>query len=172
MRKVSVVRLLAVLALVLLAAGPVRAQSLEAAVGWAPSYITANGTNTTAPVGAMFDVAGSVFPAVKIVGDLGYMRRDDGKLLTGTAGVRFVVPGLGLTGISPFVEGLVGLGYLNVSGVGSNTGLAYGAGAGVDIKAAPMVRLRLQLNYFRTQAFGGGFNQIRFGVGIALASPL
>ena len=172
MRRVSVVRLLAVVALVLLAAGPVRAQGIVVAVGWAPSYLTAQGTNTTAPVGAMFNVAAGVLPMVQVVGDLGFVRKDDGNLFTGTGGVRFVVPGGSLTRVSPFVEGLVGLGYLNVSGQGSDTGLTYGAGAGVDVKAAPMVRLRLQLNYFRTKQFGVNFNQIRFGVGISVASPL
>lgn len=169
MRKVSLSLILAVVAVALLSAGPAHAQAIEVAAGWAPSYLTAEGSNTTAPAGVMFDVAGSVLPAVKIVGDLGYLRKNGGSLLTGTAGVRFVVPTMGLAPVSPFVEGLVGLGRLGDPDGTSDTGLAYGVGAGVDVKAAPMVRLRLQLNYFRTQQFGVNYNQFRFGLGIALA---
>ncbi len=168
MRRVSVGRILAFVALALLLAGPAHAQGIVVAAGWAPSYLSAEGSNTTAPVGAMFNVAGSVLPFAKIVGDLGYLRKDGGTMITGTGGVRFGIPTAGVTKVSPFVEGLVGLGYLSANG-GSNTGLAYGVGAGVDIKAVPMVGLRLQANYFRTRQMGVSFNQFRLGLGISLS---
>ncbi len=169
MRRLLVGRALAVVALTVLMAGSAHAQGIVVAAGWAPSYLSAEGSSTTAPVGAMFNVAGSVFPFAKIVGDLGYLRKDGGTLLTGTAGIRLGAPTVAK--VSPFVEGLVGLGRLSVDG-GSNTGFAYGFGAGVDIKAVPIVGLRLQANYFRTRQMGVSFNQFRLGLGISLSSGL
>ena len=167
MRRVSVACILAVVAVALLAAGPAHAQGIVVAAGWAPTTISAGGTSTTATTGAMFNAAASVVPFVKIVGDLGYAQKSGGRLFTGTGGVRIGIPGVAK--VSPFVEGLVGVEYLTGGGGSSTPGLAYGGGAGVDIKPVPVVGLRLQVNYFRAKQFGVNFNQIRFGVGISLS---
>lgn len=173
MRRVSVGRILAVVALALLVAGPVFAQDKEIVVagGWAPTWGSAQGNSITVPLGLWFDVAGSVVPNVQIVGDLGYARKDGGSMTTFTGGARYVFSQVGGTA-KPFVEGLVGGG--NLSGVGgySGTGFTYGVGGGVDIKAYENVNARLQVNYFQTRLDGVGINQVRFGVGISFASKL
>jgi opacity protein-like surface antigen len=161
--------ILTFVALALLVSGPAHAQGIVVAAGWAPSYMTADGSNTTAPVGAMFNVAASVLPFAKIVGDLGYLHKDGGTMITGTVGVRLGAPSVAK--VAPFVEGLVGLGHLSADG-GSNNGLAYGVGVGVDIKAVPVVGLRIQGNYFRTTQMGVTFNQFRLGLGISLSPGL
>jgi opacity protein-like surface antigen len=170
MRRVSVGCILAAVALVVLVARPAHAQKVVVAAGWAPTWwLSPGGTTTTVPVAAMFNVAGTVFPQVQVVGDLGYTRKAGGTHVTGTGGVRFVIPAPA-TKASPFVEALAGVGYLTASGNGgSDTGLAYGAGAGVDCKVAPVVAVRLQFDYFRVQHFGVGYNQLRVGIGISLA---
>jgi hypothetical protein len=162
--------ILAVVALVLLLAGPAQAQGIVVAAGWAPTTISAEGTSETATTGAMFNVAGSVLPFVKIVGDLGYAQRNGGKLYTATTGVRFGIPAV--PKVKPFVEGLVGVEYLTGGSGSSTPGVTYGFGGGVDVKPMPVVGLRLQVNYFRARQFGVDFNQVRFGVGISLSSGI
>ncbi len=169
MRRVSVGCILAAVALALLLAGPAHAQGIVVAAGWAPTTISAEANSETATTGAMFNVAASVVPFVKIVGDLGYAQKNGGKLYTATGGLRFGIPTGGVPKVKPFVEGLVGVEYLTGGGESSTPGLAYGFGAGVDVKPVPVVGLRLQVNYFRAKQFGLSFNQIRFGVGISLS---
>jgi opacity protein-like surface antigen len=166
MRKVSVGRILAVMALALLVSGPVFAQDIVVAAGWAPQWLSASGSSTTAPMGVMFNVAGSVMPNIFIVGDLGYAHKDGASLTTFTGGVRYAIP-MQDAKARPFIEGLVGGG--NVSGVGgySGTGIAFGIGGGVDVKALENVNVRLQLNYFQTRKYGVGINEVRFGIGIS-----
>jgi opacity protein-like surface antigen len=154
------------MALALLLAGPVFAQDIVVAGGWAPQWISASGNSTTAPMGVMFNVAGSVLPNIFIVGDLGYAHKDGASLTTFTGGVRYAIP-MSDAKARPFVEGLVGGG--NVSGVGgySGTGIAFGVGGGVDVKALENVNVRLQVNYFQTRKYGVGINEVRFGIGIS-----
>lgn len=169
MRRFSIGCILAFVALAMLVAGPARAQGIVVAAGWAPSYLTADGDNSTAPVGAMFNVGASVLPFAKIVGDLGYLHKDGGTMMTGTVGLRLGAPSIAK--VAPFVEGLVGLAHLSADG-GSNNGIAYGFGVGVDIKAIPVVGLRVQGNYFRTKQMGMNFNQFRLGIGLSLSPGL
>jgi hypothetical protein len=168
MRKVSVGRIVAVAALALLVAGPVFAQDKEVVVagGWAPQWLSVQGNSTTAPLGVMFNVAGSVLPNVQVVGDFGYGSKDGGSLTTFTGGVRYVVPAAGLKA-KPFVEGLIGGGRVNFGDMVSATGIAFGVGGGVDVKAYEKVNVRLQLNYFQVRKYGVGFNEVRFGIGIS-----
>ena len=143
MHRVSVGCILAVVSFALLLAGPAHAQGIVVAAGWAPTTISAEGNSETATTGAMFNAAASVVPFVKIVGDLGYASKNGGKLYTATGGVRFGIPTGPALRVKPFVEGLVGVEYLTDGSGGSTPGLAYGFGAGVDVKAVPVVGLRL-----------------------------
>jgi hypothetical protein len=184
MRENSVGRILAVVALALLVAGPVFAQdkSLVVAGGWAPQYLTANGGSTTAPLGLFGDVAVSVTKNIQIVGDLGYAHKsnieDSGvnaSFLTATGGGRYVIPSGGNGKMSPFVEGLVGLSYISAGfgeASGSQTGYAVGIGGGVDVQASGKLNVRVQANYFLNRISGMNFNEIRFGIGISAASKM
>ncbi len=169
MRKVSVGRVLAVVALALLVAGPVFAQGKDIVVagGWAPTYLFANGANEFAPIGVMFDVGVPVASNVQVVGDFGWNYKNSEHLVTGTGGVRYVVS-QGVGKPAPFVEGLAGLGYVNG---GPGAGFAFGVGGGVDIPMSNKgIAVRAQVNYFRLQISGVGFNSIRFGIGISTAA--
>lgn len=182
MRRVSVGRVLAVVALALLVAGPVFAQGKEVVVagGWAPTYISVEGGSTTAPLGFMGNVAVSVVPKVQLVIDLGYARKSESgaslSFTTVTGGVRYAVPMGPNTAVSPFVEGLVGLGSVSgsIEGLGSasETAFTFGFGGGVDVKASGKLNVRLQANYFQARKYGVGVNLFRFGIGISTATKL
>ena len=77
--------------------------------------------------------------------------------------------------VSPFVEGLVGLSYVSM-GVegesGSQTGIAFGVGGGVDVQATGKLSVRVQANYFLNRISGMNFNEIRFGIGISAKSKM
>jgi hypothetical protein len=169
MRRVLVVRILAAVALALLLAGPSHAQGIVVAGGWAPSYLSGGGGSTTAPGGVMFNVAGSVFPFTKIVGDVGYLSKNGNSVTTGTVGIRVGAPTVAK--VAPFVEGLVGVQHGGWVG-GSESSFAYGVGVGVDFKVAPIVGFRFQANYFRTSQMGVDLNEVRLGIGISLAPRL
>jgi opacity protein-like surface antigen len=170
------VGVLAVVALALLVAGPAFAQDKEVVVagGWAPQYFSANGGSITAPLGLFGDVAVSVTKNIQIVGDLGYARKSESdasvSFLTATGGARYVIPSGSNSKVSPFVEGLVGLGYISGSVdefSGSRTGLAFGVGGGVDVQAAGKLNVRLQANYFLNRISGVNVSEFRFGLGIS-----
>ncbi len=178
MRKVSFGKVLSVLALAFLVAGSAFAQDkgIVVAAGWAPSYVSVSGGSTTAPIGVMFDVAGTVAPNIQIVGDFGYNYKSESgasvSFLTGTGGVRYVIPQAGGKA-TPFVEGLAGLSYLSAAleGLsGSQAGLAFGVGGGVDVKATDKLNVRLQANYFLNRISGVTINEFRFGVGISTST--
>jgi hypothetical protein len=162
MRKVSIGRVLAVLALALLFAGPAHAQGIVFAGGWAPQWVDAQGTSEFVPLGLFVNVAGTVAPNVQIVGDLGWGRKNGDNLTTFTGGVRYLIPQSGGKA-TPFIEGLVGGG--NITGGG--TGFAFGVGGGVDVKAMDQVNVRFQVNYFMTRVSGVNINEVRFGIGIS-----
>jgi hypothetical protein len=169
MRKFSVGRVLAVVVLALLVAGPVFAQDKDIVVagGWAPTYVFANGANEFAPIGLMLNVGVPVVSNVQIVGDFGWNYKNSEHLVTGTGGVRYVVS-QGKGKPAPFVEGLAGLGYVNG---GPGAGFAFGVGGGVDVPlSSNAIAVRAQINYFRLQISGVGFNSIRFGIGISTAA--
>lgn len=184
MRRVSVGCILAVVALAFLAAGPASAQdkSIVVAGGWAPTYVSVEGGSTTAPLGLFGDVAFSVTKNIQIVGDLGYARKGDiegsgvdASFLTATGGGRYLIPSGGNSKVSPFVEGLVGLGYISAGfdgASGSQTGIAIGVGGGVDVQATGKLSVRLQANYFLNRISGVNFNEIRFGIGLSFASKI
>ena len=181
MRKVSVNHILAVVVLALLVAVPVSAQDKEVVVagGWAPQYLSVEGGSTTAPLGLFGNVAFSVTNNIQIVGDLGYARKSESgatfSLLTATGGGRYVIPSGNNGKVSPFVEGLVGLGYISagIEGLsGSQTGLAFGVGGGVDVQASGKLNVRVQANYFLNRISGINFNEIRFGIGISGKSKI
>lgn len=183
MRKVRVARMLMVAALALLVAGPVFAQDKEITVagGYAGSWYSVSFGSTTAPVGFMINVAGTVATNIQIVGDFGLNHasnvEDTGvnaNFLTGTGGVRYLFSQVG-DQAKPFVEGLVGLGYISAgfSGpTGRQTGVAFGVGGGVDIKAKNQIGVRLQLNYFLNRIDGMNLSEVRFGVGISLHNKI
>ena len=185
MRRISAGRVLAVVALALLVAGPVSAQDKELVVagGWAPQIDFAGGGNTTVPLGVMFNVAVPIAPKLQVVGDFGWARKSEGgatlNFLTATGGVRYAIPTKSGGSASPFVEGLVGLGYLSGSidtgdlvGSGSATGIAFGFGGGVDVKANATINLRIQANYFLNRISGVNLSEVRFGIGISSATKM
>ncbi len=170
MRRVSVGRVLAVVALALLVAGPAMAQDKEIvfAGGWAPSWVDVQGHSEFIPAGLFVNVAGTVVPNVQIVGDLGWGRKYGENVTTFTGGVRYLVPAQADGKMKPFVEGLVG--GSNVTGGG--TGVAFGVGGGVDVKAYNNANVRFQINYFLNRISGVNVNEVRFGIGISAASKI
>ncbi len=166
MRTLTPRRVLALVVLALLTAGPAAAQDkgIVIAAGWAPQWLSANDSSATVPLGVMFNVAATVMPRVQIVGDLGYSHKDSASLTTFTAGVRYVIPQAGGKA-TPFLEGLIGGGHFE-----SVTAIAFGAGGGVDVKAWRGGSFRFQLNYFQLRKYGQSLNEVRFGIGLATAS--
>lgn len=166
MRSLTPRRVLALVVLTLLTAGPAAAQDkgIVVAAGWAPQWLSATDSSTGVPFGLMFNVAATVMPRVQIVGDLGYSHKDIESLTTFTAGVRYVILQAGGKA-TPFVEGLIGGGHF-----GSVTGITFGAGGGVDVKAWRSANVRLQLNYFQLRKYGEALNEVRFGIGISLST--
>jgi hypothetical protein len=153
-----VVRVLAVVVLALSVGGSAFAQSDSA--------------STTAPVGAMFNVAGTVLSGFQVVGDVGYVYKDGFSLTTYTGGVRYLISVDPTGRVTPFVEALAGGGRIGMGDVGSATGVTFGAGAGVDVKALSAAGLRLQVNYFHTQKYGVAIHEVRFGVGVSFGNKL
>jgi opacity protein-like surface antigen len=181
MRRVSLGCVLAVVALALLVAGPASAQDKQIVVagGWAPQYFSGGGDSFTAPLGLMFNVAASIAPKVQIVGDFGFAYKSESGVsasdLTGTGGVRYVIPTQSNGGVSPFVDGLVGVSNFNLSlfgESGSVNAFTWGIGGGVDVKASKKATIRLQINYFQARANGGSLNELRFGIGISTATKM
>jgi hypothetical protein len=176
MRGLNFGRVLAVLMLALLVAGPAAAQDKEIVVAgaWAPQYFTAAGLSEFVPLGLTFNVAGNVLPKVQIVGDIGFARKYGVNFITATGGVRYVIPMEANPKAKPFVEGLVGIGSLGsgYADVPSLTGFAFGLGGGVDVKATDVVDVRLQFNYFLTRKYGVNFNEIRFAIGVSKATTI
>jgi hypothetical protein len=180
MRRVSVGCVLAVFAAAILVAGPVFAQDKEIVVagGWAPQYLTAEGNSTTAPLGLFGNVAFSVTKNIQIVGDLGYARKSETgatfSLITATGGGRYII-NTSNNKVTPFVEGLVGLGYISagIDGLsGSQAGLGFGFGGGADVQASGKLKVRLQANYFMSRISGINFSEVRFGIGLSTSSKM
>jgi hypothetical protein len=161
MRSLSVGRILAVVALALLLAGPAVAQdkAFVVAGGWAPVY----GGSTFVPLGLFVNGSFPVASNISILGDVGYQYKSGLSILEATGGVRYWVPVQGKNSVMPFVEGSAGLGYGSYSGA-SRTVFAWGFGGGVDVPIPNQsVGVRVQVDYYRL--FGG--NAIRFGIGIS-----
>lgn len=170
MRIAKVVRVLAVVALALLLAGPAVAQdkAVVVAAGWAPAYGWASGESEFLPLGLMINGSFPVYPNVSIVGDVGWQHKSGIDVVEFTGGVRYWVPMQGTNKPAPFVEGGVGLGYAGLSGEGTATGWAFGLGGGADIPLPNRnVAVRVQVNYYRFQISGMGVNAIRFGIGVS-----
>ena len=122
MRKISLGRVLAIVALTLLVAGPAFAQETQQVVagGWAPTVQFGNGSSST--YGKVFfgNLGIPVASKFQIVVDLTYLHLSgqpafDGGF--GMLGLRFPLPS-GSKSIYPFVEGLGGVGYVSL---GDNT---------------------------------------------------
>ena len=164
MRKLSVGRILMVVAAVLLVSGPVFAQSTD---------YSANSS-----LGVMGNLAVPVFGGLHVVGDVGFNHKNESgagfNVATITGGVRYVI-GVEPSGtIKPFVEGLAGIGVLNAPDFGTHKGFTWGVGAGVDVMALRWAGVRLQVNYFHTQLESNGptLSQVRFGIGLCLGGKV
>ncbi len=167
MRSTKIVRVLAVVALALLLAGPAVAQDKAVVIagGWAPAYGWAEGTSEFIPLGLFVNGSFPVASNVSILGDVGWQRKSGVDIVEATGGVRYWVPMQGKA--MPFVEGSAGLGYGSITG-GSSTGFAFSFGGGVDVPVPNKnVGVRFQVNYYRFQISGVGINAIRFGIGIS-----
>lgn len=179
--RISLGRVMVVVALALLAAGTATAQDKDFVVagGWAPQWVAVEGGSTTFPLGVMFNVAVPVAPRIQVVADVGYSHKSEGGvgvgLMTLTGGLRYYVPAERSNKISPFVEGMAGLGYASadIGGLsGSQTGFALGFGSGVDVKTTDNLGIRLQVNYFLNRVAGMSFHEFRFGIGLSASTKL
>ena len=179
MRRAEVGRVLAAVALALVVARPAFAQdkAIVVAGGWAPLFLSDEGGSTGAPLGLMFNVAASITRSVQIVGDLSYAYKSESGLsahfLTTAGGVRYLIPTSNAGNVSPFVEGLLGVGYISASfeGMsGSQSGLTAGVGGGIDMRASERLNLRFQVDYFLNRASGVNINEIRVGIGLSSAT--
>ena len=167
MRVSSIGRVLVVLVVTLLMAGPVLAQDkgIVFGGGWAPQWIGAHGNLTIVPAGLFVNVAGTVVRDLQVVGDLGWSSKMGQHLATFTGGLRYLVP-TGANGKAmPFIEGLVG--GCNFSNPIYGTGFAIGVGGGVDVKALQEGNVRLQVDYFLNRIAGVNINEVRIGIGIS-----
>ncbi len=169
MRSAKVVRVLAVVVLALLLAGPAVAQSKAVVVagGWAPAYGWASGESEFIPLGLFVNGSVEVAPNIAILGDVGWQHKSGVDIVQATGGVRYWVPMQGKNQVTPFVEGSAGLGYGGIA-EGSATGFAFSVGGGFDVPVPNQkVGVRFQVNYYRFQISGMGINAIRFGIGIS-----
>jgi hypothetical protein len=167
MRVSSISRVLVVLVVTLLMAGPVLAQDkgIVFGGGWAPQWVGTHGHLNVIPAGLFVNVAGTVVSNLQVVGDLGWSNKVGVNLTTFTGGLRYLVR-KGTNGKAmPFVEGLVG--GCNISNPIYGTGFAAGVGAGVDVKALRNANVRIQVNYFLNRNEGVNINEIRVGIGIS-----
>jgi hypothetical protein len=167
MRVSSISRILLVLLVTLLMAGPVVAQDrgIVFGGGWAPQWVGTHGRFTFLPAGLFVNVAGTVVPNLQVVGDFGWSNKVGVNLTTFTGGLRYLVR-KGTDGKAmPFVEGLVG--GCNHTNPIYGTGFAIGVGGGVDVKALQKANVRLQVDYFLNRISGVNINEIRVGIGIS-----
>ncbi len=170
MRIAKVVRVLAVVALALLLAGPAVAQdkAVVVAAGWAPGYAFGEGASEFAPLGIFVNGSFPIIPNISILADIGWNHKSGVDVVEATGGIRYWVPVQGKDQMMPFVEASAGLGYIGVSDFGTGTGFAFGFGGGVDIPISnKAMNARIQINYYRFQVSGFGGNAIRFGIGIS-----
>lgn len=147
---------------------------LAAVLMAAPVFAQTGEYTATSSLGVMGNIAIPVFGGINVVGDVGFNHKNESgagiNFATATGGARYVL-GLDPTGtIKPFVEGLVGLGFLNAPGIGTHKGFTWGVGAGVDVMALHWAGVRLQVDYLHTQIENNGprLSQVRFGIGLAL----
>lgn len=159
---------LALLALgLVLFAIPSRAQSADASIGY--SYFRLSNSNGLNENG----VSGSVafyHHWLGLAGDFGAYHASPGGVSTNTYTFLFG-PRLMLrnpTGISPFVQGMVGGAHLTASGFGSTNDLAFSFGGGVDIRIAPFLALRPQVDYVGIHESGQTVNCTRVSAAIAI----
>lgn len=159
---------LALLALgLVLFAIPSHAQSADAAIGYSYFRLSNSGGLNQNGVSGSVAIYKHWFG---IAGDVGFYHASPGGVSTNTSTFLFG-PRLMLhnpTGISPFVQGMVGGAHVNFSGLGSATDLAYSFGGGVDLRIAPFLALRPQVDYIGIRDSGQTVNCTRVFAGIAI----
>jgi opacity protein-like surface antigen len=70
--------------------------------------------------------------------------------------------------IRPFVEGLVGIGHVNLKDSDSDTSFASALGGGIDYRVLPHVAWRLQGDYVTTRFFSATQNNVKLSTGIVV----
>jgi hypothetical protein len=70
--------------------------------------------------------------------------------------------------IRPFVEGLIGIGHVNLKDADSDTSFASALGGGIDYRVIPHVAWRLQGDYVTTRFFSATQNNLRLSTGIVV----
>lgn len=122
--------------------------------------------------GIGLSVAGNFHPNVGIVADFSYHKKQldflgedfDTSTLVFLFGPRFTARGGGVNG---FGHVLVGGTRIKAEDFGSDTGLTFGVGGGVDINVHPNVAIRLfQADYLPTRFNGEWFNNFRAQIGV------
>lgn len=146
---------------------PSRAQSVDASIGY--SYFRLSNSNVLNENG----VSGSVafyHHWLGLAGDFGYYHASPGGVSTNTSTFLFG-PRLMLrnpTGISPFAQGMVGGAHFSASGLGSTNDLAFSFGGGVDIRIAPFLALRPQVDYIGIRESGQTVNCTRVSAAVVV----
>lgn len=149
---------------------PSHAQSADASIGY--SYFRLGNSNGLNENG----VSGSVafyHHWLGLAGDFGFYHASPGGVSTNTSTFLFG-PRLMLrnpTGISPFVQGMVGGAHLSASALGttaSTNDLAFSFGGGVDFRIAPFLALRPQVDYIGIRDSGQTTNCTRVSVALAI----
>lgn len=167
MRKGSCVFVVALAVLALLA-GPAAAQdnSATVAVGWAPSVGFGPGDSAFVPLGFDVNAAIPIVSNFQLMADLGYNHKYSVDLFDLAIGARYMIPTAKTDSVTPFGEALLGLGHIGVADA-SGTGLAFGFGAGADVKAISHFNLRIEAQYMRYQVSGFGANELRLILGVS-----
>ncbi len=168
MRKFSCTLVLAVAVLAWLPAAPASAQDNGAvvALGWAPAGVWGAGDNVFVPFGLDANASIPMTSNVHLFADLGYNHKYSVDLFDLAFGARYMIPSAQSDNISPFAEGLFGIGHVGVEGA-TGTGVVFGFGAGADLKAVQAVNFRVEAQYLRYQVSGFGANEIRFILGVS-----
>jgi opacity protein-like surface antigen len=121
---------------------------------------TVNGANVSGTL--YFAGSGEPLPLGVTVEGAGNFKNGD-SLLSALGGLTFKARQLKT--FQPFVRGLAGAARSSVGK--SDTGFAFTAGGGLDVKVRDTVSIRVvQVDYFQTRLFGATQNNVRFGAGI------
>jgi hypothetical protein len=133
--------------------------------------------NTTDSVGVNGSVTGFVAKSVGVTGEVGATfdgGKYDSSLVTAMGGL--TIQGRRDKTVQPFIRGLVGVARERAANEQvnpktfldrSDLGLAFAAGAGVDVRVGKNVALRLvQADYLQTQILGTTQHNLRVGAGI------
>lgn len=134
-----------------------------------PSCLVPSGTTSIQTNGWEVAAALRTGPLLRVAADFSGHYSSFGGLKVNTLSYMFGPELASPARVSPFIHAFVGQGR-RTEGAFTQTSLATALGGGVDVKAAPFVKIRLfQIDYFRTAFDGQTQRRPRLSAGIVLS---